>query len=145
MIAIEAHQPPPIALVGAAFGSRPREPRQLVLFLQMRAARGALRRLVVMSLRLGGRAAAVRQSQHLEFGDHPLQGQAEPITDAHAMSGLHPLGVQMNLAPVDGRGGQGTGFVKSRVPQPLVQTAVFRVLLRPHACTIAFPLRGLAV
>jgi len=98
-----------------------------------------------MGLRLGGGAAAVRQSQHLEFGNDALQRQAEAIADPDAMSGLYPLGVQVHLASVDGGGGQGAGFVKSRVPQPFVQTVVFRILVRPHAYTIAFPLRGLAV
>jgi len=99
---LQAHQPPPIALVGAAFGSRrqscanwcfPSDARGAPRFA---ASRGS-------ELRLGGRAAAVRQSQHLEFGDHPLQGQAEADHRcARDERASQPLGVQMNLASVDG-------------------------------------------
>jgi hypothetical protein len=145
LIAAQTHQPAPIALVGAALRPRPRQLRQLLLFLEMRAPSGALRSLQIVRLRLGGGAAALGQPQHLEFGDDPLQGQTEPVADADAVSGLDALGVQMHLAAVDGGGGQGTGFVKSGVPEPFVQTGAFRPVVRPHVCTIAFPLRCPAV
>lgn len=145
LIAVQAHQPPPVALVRAALRTGPRCLRQLLLLLEVGATRSALRSFDVMRLRLGGRTAALRQSQHLEFGHHALQRHAEPITDSDPVRGLHPLGVQVDLASGDGRGGQGAGFVKSGVPQPFVQAVGLSLFVRPHAYTIAFSLPCLAV
>ena len=78
----------------------------------MRAARRALRRLEIMRLRFGGGTAPLRQSQDLEFRDDSLQGKAQPIADAHPMRRLHPLGVQVHFAAVDGGGSPACAFCK---------------------------------
>jgi hypothetical protein len=64
------------------------------------------------------------QSKHLELADDAVQRQAEPIAYAHAVRGLDPLCVQVNLATRDGRRGEAAGFVKTTVPQPLIQAVL---------------------
>ncbi len=51
-----------------------------------------------------------------------MQRQAQAIADAHPMSRLHPLGVQVNLAAGDGSGGEASRLVKPAMPQPFVQS-----------------------
>ncbi len=96
--------------------------RQPLLLAQVCPAQGTRLGLEIVGLRFHGGTATLGKAQNLELRDHAVQRQAQAVADAHPMSRLHPVGVQVNLAAGDGGGGQASRLVKPAMPQPFVQS-----------------------
>src|ERR1700677_2191725 len=138
LIAMQAHETAPVALVGPAVGAWTRKLREPLLIVQLGAPRGARRRLEIMAARRGGGAAALWNCQHLELRDDALERERDPIAGAHGMRRLDALGVQMDFAAADRRGGERASFVKSREPEPLVQAAAVAFFRRVHLKSLSY-------
>ena len=93
-----------------------------MLLAQECPAQGTRLGLEIVGLRLHGGTATLGKAQNLKLGDHAVQRQAQAVADSHPMSRLHPVGVQMNLAAVDGGGGQASRLVEPAIQKPYVQS-----------------------
>src|SRR5579862_3615605 len=116
LVALQPHQPPPIALVGTRIRARPRHLRQPLLLAKLGAPLRARRSLEIVRLRLGRRTAAQRQTEHFEFSHDSLQREAQAIADAHTMRRLDPLGVQMHFPAADRGRRQAPRLEKAGMP-----------------------------
>jgi hypothetical protein len=54
------------------------------------------------------------------------------------MRRLHALGIQVDFAAGDRRGGERASFVKSREPEPLVQAAAIAFFRRVHVKSLSY-------
>ena len=93
LIPVQAHELTSLALVRLPLRSGAGQIGQALLFPQFFAPLRAHRRLGVLSLRLGRRATAFRQSQDLKLRDHALQRLTDKIADAHQVRRLDALAV----------------------------------------------------
>ena len=125
-----AHEAPPVALVGPA--SRAGAARAARASADRADARGVRRspasRDNALAPRRPDRGAAEARAPRIRR--RCPRGEAEPIADAHAMRRLHALGIQMDFAAVDRRGRERARFVKSGMPQPLVQAVTIAFVRR---------------
>ena len=132
LIALQAHQLPATAFVRSAFRPRPGHLRETLLFAQLRPPLDTRRGFHKMRLSLARGPPANGQTQYLEFTHNALQRQAQAITDTHPVRRLDALAVQVNLTAVDRSSCRAPRFVKSGVPQPLVQSRMLILVLACH-------------
>src|ERR1700722_15948968 len=135
---MQAHEAASVALVGPGLRSRARQLCEPLLIAQLGASRSARRRLEIMAACLGGRTAALRNREHLELCDDAIERECDSITGAHGMRRLHALGIQMDFAAGDRRGGERAGFVKSSKPEPLVQAAAIAFFRRVRVPSLSY-------
>jgi len=132
LIPMQPHESAPLAFIRARVGPRPRDVRQALLFLEFYTARSTRGGLQIVRECLGRRPAPHGQAADFEFRHDSLQRQAHMIANSNAMRGLYALGIQMNLAAVDGRRREAAGFEEPGMPQPFVQAMIITVLISCH-------------
>ena len=138
LIAMQAHEAAPVTLVGPAVWAWTRKLREPLLIAQLGTSRSARRRLEIMAARLARRTTAPRNCEHLELRGDALEDERDSIAGAHGMRRLDALGIQMDFAAGDRRGGERASFVKSRKPEPLVQAAAIAFFRRVHVKSLSY-------
>jgi hypothetical protein len=89
-----------------------------------------------MRERLGRRPAPHGEPQNFELPDDPLQRQTQTIADPHPMRRLHPFGIHMNFAAIDGRRRKTSRLEKPGVPEPFIEAMIVGSFLGCHKSSI---------
>ena len=100
LIAMQAHEATPVALVGPAVRAWTRELCEPLLIAQLGAPRDARRRFEIVGARLVRRAAALRDCEHLEFRDDALEGERDSSPRRTACAGFTRSAFRWTLPPV---------------------------------------------
>ena len=153
LLSLKFHQPPPITLIRSPFRPRPTEISKPMRFPQLRPPVHTYRRLRIVLLRLRRRPTPLGQPEHVDLRRHAVQHEAQPIAHPHVVSRLHPLPIDMHLAPAHCLRSQRTRLEEPRTPQPLINAVSLRSVVfrtdhahehtpRPQTCDATHRRRG---
>ncbi len=113
---MQPHEPPPLPFIRTSVGPGPRDVREALLLSKFCTALSAPKGLLIVRERLGSRPAPHGQAADFEFRQDSLQRQTHMIANSNTMRGLDALGIQVNLAAVDGGRGETAGFEEPDMP-----------------------------